>query len=187
MALGTILDPTAVRADDITHPGPDLGDLRGKTIGFRVDIMWRSWDWSSALWAKELEAAGAKVVFWRAGGRTGDEGARMAEGLKDFVGQIDAAIVGLGNCGSCTGWTIHDALAAAARGVPTIAICTQNFEELGHTLARRGGRSGLRLHILPHPLNEREQADVEGVGREHYLPMMAAFGAHHTAAQEAAE
>ena len=37
------------------------------------------------------------------------------------------------------------------------------------------------------PLNEREQADVEGVGREHYLPMMAAFGAHHTAAQEAAE
>ena len=186
MTLGTILDPTARRPDDIAHAGPDLGDVRGKTIGFRVDIMWRSWDWVSAAWAAELEAAGAKIVYWRAGGRTGEEGARMAEELKAFVGQIDAAIIGLGNCGSCTGWTIHDALAAAASGMPTIAICTQNFEELGHTLARRGGRSGLRIHILPHPLNEREQGDVESVARAHYAPMLEAFGAT-ISAREAAE
>ena len=97
-----------------------------------------------------------------------------------------AAIVGLGNCGSCTGWTIHDALAAAATGIPTIAICTRNFDELGHTLARRGGRSGLRIHILPHPLNEREQGDVESVARAHYAPMLEAFGAT-ISAREAAE
>lgn len=177
MALGTVLDPSARRVDDIAHPGPPLGALHGKTIGFRVDIMWRSWDWISELWAAELEAAGATVRFWRAGGRTGEEGARMAEGLKEFLGSIDAAIVGLGNCGSCTGWTIHDALAAAATDIPTIAIVTQNFDDLGHNLARRGGRSGLRIHVLPHPLNERARDEVEQVGREHYPRMLEAMDA----------
>ena len=71
-------------------------------------------------------------------------------------------------------------------GIPTIAICTRNFDELGHTLARRGGRSGLRIHILPHPLNEREQGDVESVARAHYAPMLEAFGAT-ISAREAAE
>jgi hypothetical protein len=58
------------------------------------------------------------------------------------------------NCGSCTGWTIRDALAAAEKGLPTTAICTEVFEELGHNLAASGGRSGLRIHISPYPLNE---------------------------------
>lgn len=166
--LGQILDPTAVRRDDNPHPGPDFGDVRGKTIGFRVDIMWRAWDWVSEVWAAELRKAGANVVLWRASGRTGDEGARVAEGLRNFLSSIDAAIVGLGNCGSCTGWTIHDALAAANADLPTVAIVTANFEDLGRSQARRGGRSGLRMHVLPYPLNEQMRSDVEQIARDHY-------------------
>ena len=177
MAMGIVLDPTALRADDITHNGPDLGDVRGKKIGFRVDIMWRAWDWVSEIWANELRAAGAQVTIWRAHGRTGDEGERMAKELEQFIGSVDAVISGLGNCGSCTGWTIHDALSAAAREIPTIAIVTENFDELGHNLARRGGRSGLRIHVLPYPLNERARDEVELIAREHFPRMLEAFGA----------
>jgi hypothetical protein len=177
MARGMVLDPTSAREDDVTDPGPDAGSLRGKRIGFRVDQMWRSWDWISALWAERFEAAGATVHYWRSCGRSGDEGERMDRELKQFLAGIDIAIVGLANCGSCTGWTVRDAIAAANAGLPTVAIATANFETFAHTIARRGGRSGLRVHVLPYPLNERFQEDVTAIGEAHFYPLLETMGA----------
>ncbi len=187
MAIGTVLDPTATRGDDITTPGPDAGPLAGKTIGFRLDEIWRAWDWISEAWADEFRKAGAEVKFWRSHqGRTGAEGEKVARELDAFLDSIDVAVVGLGNCGSCTGWTIRDALAAADRGLPTTAVCTEVFEELGRNLARRGGRSGLRIHILPYPLNEKQRHEVEPVADEYFQGMLATMGAQLTALEEAA-
>jgi hypothetical protein len=178
MGRSTVLDPTVVRTDDIATPGPDAGPLAGKVIGFRLDEIWRAWDWISEIWAEEFRKAGATVKFWRSSqGRTGPEGERVAKSLDEFLGSIDIAVVGLGNCGSCTGWTIRDALAAAARGLPTTAICTAVFEELGHNLAQRGGRSGLRIHVLPYPLNEKQRSEVEPVAYEHLPGVLRTMGA----------
>jgi hypothetical protein len=101
----------------------------------------------------------------------------MLAELDAFTNTIDVAIVGLGNCGSCTGWTIHDALAAAKKGLPTVAICTRHFEQLGEALARRGGRSGLRRHILPYPLDVLPQAEVEKIAAEHFPQLLQTLGA----------
>lgn len=60
------------------------------------------------------------------------------------------------------------------------------FEELGRNLARRGGRSGLRIHILPYPLNEKLKEDVDPVAYEHLEPVLKAMGAELTAVLEAA-
>ncbi len=177
MTKGYVLDPTAHRADDITSAGPDAGPLAGKVVGFRVDEMWRAWDWISEIWAEEFRKAGADVKFWRSAGRTGSEGERLAKSLDAFLESVDVAVIGLGNCGSCTGWTIRDALAAAAKGVPTTAVVTDNFKDLGRHLARRGGRSGLRLHVLPYPLNEKLKSDVEAVAREHFAKALKTMGA----------
>jgi hypothetical protein len=177
MARGFVLDPSSARADDITSPGPDAGDLRGKRIGFRVDQMWRAWDWISELWADKFRDAGATVRFWRSCGRSGDEGERMDRELQQFLSEIDIAIVGLANCGSCTGWTVRDAISAANAGLPTTAIATANFETFAHTIARRGGRSGLRVHVLPYPLNERFRDDVTAIGEAHFIPLLGTMGA----------
>ena len=75
----------------------------------------------------------------------------MLKELDEFLAGIDIAVVGLANCGSCTSWTIHDALRAADTGIPTVAIRTDHFKDLAQTLARRGTRSALRRHILPYP------------------------------------
>lgn len=187
MAIGNVLDPTAARAVDITSPGPDAGPLTGKIVGFRLDEIWRAWDWIAEIWADEFRKAGAEVKFWRSHqGRTGAEGVRVAKALDEFLDSIDIAVIGLGNCGSCTGWTIRDALSAAKRGLPTTAVCTEVFEELGQNLARRGGRSGLRIHILPYPLNEKLKEEVEPVAYEHLAGMLATMGAELAAAKEAA-
>ena len=186
MATGNVLDPTARNDNDISTPGPDAGPLAGKTVGFRLDEIWRAWDWVSELWAEEFRKAGATVKFWRCHqGRTGAEGERVAKALDEFLDSIDIAVVGLGNCGSCTGWTIRDALAAADKGLPTTAVCTEVFEELGRQLATHGGRSGLRIHILPYPLNEKQREDVESVARDHLDQVLATMGASRVQAKEA--
>ncbi len=173
-----VLNPTAQNLADVTSPGPDVGNLKGKVVGFRLDIMWRAWDTVSEVWAEAFKSAGAaKVVFWRAGGRTGSEGERMKEELHQFIQSIDVAVFGLANCGSCTGWTIHDALAAADRGLHTVAVATESFDSLAKNLARRAGRSGLRLHVLPYPLNERLEDDVRQIARQHIPLILNTMGA----------
>ncbi len=178
MAKGFVLDPTVARDEDIASPGPDAGDIKGKVVGIRVDQMWRAWDWISEIWADEFRRLGAAdVKFWRSCGRSGEEGERMDRELKQFLSEIDVAVVGLANCGSCTGWTVHDALAAAKAGLPTTAIATANFEEFAKTIARRGGRSGLRVYVLPYPLNERVREEVDPIGHAHFPKLLGTMGA----------
>lgn len=177
MAIGKVLSPTAQRHDDVASPGPDAGPLAGKVVGIRLDEIWRAWDWIAEIWAEEFRRAGASVSFWRSSqGRTGSDGERIAKALDAFLDSIDVAVIGLGNCGSCTGWTIHDALAAAARGLPTTAVCTEVFETLGRNLAERGGRSGLRIHVLPYPLNERPREELEPVASAHVPLILQTLG-----------
>lgn len=177
MAHIKILDPTASRDDDISNPGPDAGVIVGKRIGFRVDRMWRCWDWISALWAEQFRGAGAEVLFWRSGGRSGAEGERHERDYKAFLESIDIAVVGLANCGSCTGWTVRDAITAANAGLPTTAIATANFDAFAREIAARGGRSGLRVHVLPYPLNEQRQDEVLAVGAASFSPLLTTMGA----------
>jgi hypothetical protein len=186
MAMGTILDPTATRDDDNPSPGPDAGVLAGKHVGIRLDNIWRAWDWIAEIWAGKLRAAGAEVSFWRCYGRSGAEGERMERELAAWLATLDIAVVGLANCGSCTGWTIRDAITAANTGLPTTAVATRNFEAFAHTIARRGGRSGLRLHVLPYPLNEQEREVVVAVAESHFEGLLAAMGARLAVAEHAA-
>ena len=39
-----VLDPTLAPAADTGDSGPDVQTLVGQRVGFRVDILWRSWD-----------------------------------------------------------------------------------------------------------------------------------------------
>jgi hypothetical protein len=187
-----VLDPTATRADDVASPGPDAGVLAGKRIAVRVDNIWRAWDIIAEQWAAKFRAAGARVTFWRGEGRSGDEGERMNREWAELCKTADIAVVGLANCGSCTGWTVRDAIAAANAGLATTAVGTKNFEDFAHELAKRGGRSGLRLHVLPYPLNELADEDVKAIGESYFDGLLKVMGAQLAvreapAAREAAE
>jgi hypothetical protein len=186
MALINVLDPTARRADDNASPGPDAGVLAGKRIGIRVDQIWRCWDWISSNWEQKFRAAGAEVSYWRSTNRSGEEGEEQNRSLQQWLQTIDVAVVGLANCGSCTGWTVHDAIAAANAGLPTVAVATRNFERFAHELAARGGRSGLRVHVLPYPLNELSREAVDPVAESHFAGLLQVMGATLKARESAA-
>jgi hypothetical protein len=163
-----ILDPTTIAAEDITDPGPDVRDLAGVKLGMRVDILWPAYDWIADEWIRAFQADGADVVSWRAAGRAGNEGERTNKELADFVAGVDVVVSGLANCGSCTSWTVHDAVYAANANKASVAVATEQFYELACGLAARVGRSGLRVQQLPYPLHTLPEAEVRAVAREYY-------------------
>jgi hypothetical protein len=44
-------------------------------------------------------------------------------------------------------------------------------------LARRGGRSGLRVHVLPYPLNELAREHIDLVAETHFAGLLTVIGA----------
>ena len=169
-----VLDPTLAPLADSGDSGPTLARSR-KRVGFRVDILWRSWDWVSDEWARLAERDGAEVRFWRARGRTGDEGDAMLKELDEFLAGVDIAVVGLANCGSCTSWTIHDALRAAGPD-PDRRGVHRSLQGPRRNARRRSGRSALRRHVLPYPLDTLQEAEVRDIARAHYRPFLRTLG-----------
>ena len=174
----TVLDPTAGVDDRVDDPGPDAGPLAGRTIGFRVDVLWPSWDWVVDEWTAQLAAGGAAVrAFRRVQGLSGEQGSAADVGYEQFLSEIQVAIVGLGNCGSCTSWTVKDATQAAAAGLPTVAVVTEQFTSLAGTLARHYGRAGLRTFSLPFPLQTRPEQEVRAIARDALPALLVLMGA----------
>ena len=67
-------------------------------------------------------------------------------------------------------------MTVAGRGKAAVAVVTQEFEALARTMAANAGRSGLRLLVLPYPLETRPEKEVRQIARDHYRPLLRALG-----------
>ena len=65
----------------------------------------------------------------------------------------------------------------AARGKTAVAVVTQEFEGLSHTMAANAGRAGLRIQILPYPLETLPEAEVRDIARSHWEALWKRLGA----------
>ena len=54
---------------------------------------------------------------------------------------------------------------------------TQEFEALAHGMAANAGRSGLRVHVLPYPLETLSDEEIRSIAREHWDALLATLGA----------
>ena len=173
-----ILDPTAAPRSSDLDPGPNAGPLKGRTVGFRVDALWRSWDWVVDEWTTKLTEIGAQVKMWkRWQGLPGDDGAAAQAEYDEFLSSVDLLISGLGNCGSCSAWTIRDAITPLTRGIPTMAAVTSQFVSLARLLAADGGAAGLRILEFPYPLDTRPESEVREIARGIFADALATIGA----------
>lgn len=173
-----VLDPTGGADAAVGDPGPDAGALAGRTVLFRVDVLWTSWDTVSEVWQRMLTDAGAHVLtFRRTQGLAGKEADAVDRQYAHLLSEADVAVVGLGNCGSCTSWTIKDATTAARTGIPTTAVVTAQFTALADTLAGHYGRPGLRRQVLPFPLQNRPDNEVRDIAVEYFPALLETLGA----------
>ena len=68
-------------------------------------------------------------------------------------------------------------MAAAREGKTAVVVVTAEFEALAHTMAANAGRGGLRVHVLPYPLETRPEAEVRAIAAEHWPKLLATIGA----------
>jgi hypothetical protein len=172
-----ILSPVGYSVNAAKLGGPPAGTLRGKSVGIRVDRLWHSWDVIAEAWAAQLQEAGAIVQKWRHTIPLGKNAEEILGERDRFLGGTQATILGLCNCGSCTMWTIRDAMASLDRGHPTVVCATAQFEELARIIAKSGGWDGLRLVRLPYPLEGKSDGELERIAVEFFPAMLSALGA----------
>ena len=71
----------------------------------------------------------------------------------------DFVLVGTGDCGSCTAWTVRAAVMLEEAGVPTVGIGSDIFEEQFRKEAAQLGMTGMEFVFVEHPLGGlREEA-----------------------------
>lgn len=65
----------------------------------------------------------------------------------------------------------------ASQGKTAVVVVTAEFEHLAHTMAANAGRAGLRVHVLPYPLESRPEAEVREIARAHWPLLLETLGA----------
>ena len=162
--------PTAPNAPDVSAPSYTLDKpLAGTTIGLRTDNAWRSWRIIAEVWKDKLEAAGAKTVQVDGGGQTGKGRVRDKKTIEDFAGVVDGAFIGLGTCGSCTSFTITDAVEVEDQAKASVAVVTTEFEAHGHNVATFLGHRDLKVLVMPYPLEALPEDELHDIA-ERYWP-----------------
>jgi hypothetical protein len=143
-----------------------------------TDDLWPSYDWVADEWTSLLEAAGAKVVHWRASAaaRHDADGGRVRADfvpLVELLQQVGFAVLGLGNCGSCTSRTIDDTVEVLDAGLGAVAVVTSEFELFASVLAKRKSWAEMHLHVLPYPLVTRPEPEIRQIARESFQALLA--------------
>jgi len=72
--------------------------------------------------------------------------------LYETLGEYDAVLVAYGDCGSCSSWTVHDAIQLETAGVPTVVFCSTEFTALAQFEAEKQECPGLPIVEFEHPI-----------------------------------
>lgn len=170
--------PTAPPAGEIAAPTFRLDrPVAGLTVGLRTDAAWRSWRLIAARWDEYLRRDGAQTVCVETTAMVGHSGADDRKHIDELAATVDCAIVGLGTCGSCTTFTIKDAVVVEQREKPVVAVVTEEFETHGHNVATHLGHRNLEILVLPYPLEARPESELLAIAEEFYPRALDLLGA----------
>jgi len=158
-----VYDPTAP-SENKTISRMKVGDFAGKIVGF-VDNAKPNFDLLVADMAKLLtEKYGAAEVIIRKkrGASMPAEEAVTAELAK----KCDVVITGMGDCGGCTTWSIHDGVTIARHGKPSLTVCSDAFQILGRAQAKGLGYPDLPIVLVEHPFGGRKRDEVRALAEK---------------------
>jgi len=170
--------PTAPPAGEIAAATFRLGrPVEGLTVGIRTDTAWRSWRLIAQQWDVYLRRDGAQTVLVETTAMVGHGGADDRKHIDELAATVDCAIVGLGTCGSCTTFTVKDAVVVEQREKPAVAVVTEEFAAHGHNVATHLGHRDLAFLVLPYPLEARPEAELLTIAEEYYPKALELLGA----------
>jgi hypothetical protein len=177
----TIRRPTAPRPEPVAAPTFKLGTrVAGRRIGLRTDGAWRSWVLIAGEWEKMLRDAGADTLNVETNAQVGNEGRSDRRNIAEWSDQVDGGIVGLGTCGSCTSFSVQDAVTLEAHGKPSVVVVTSEFEAHARNMASFLGHGDLEVLVLPYPLEARPDDELRAIALEHFPKALALLGVTET-------
>lgn len=157
-----IVDPRgATRAIGGVQVG-QLSSLQGKRLAIVTQGEWRSWLFFRDRLEDHLSAP-AQDVDHR---RWQDERPYKPERYDEIAANADAAVVGLGNCGSCTATVAMAAAELASRGLPTLVVVTAGFETLAAQTLKFKGQGDVPLLVLPAAYEVMTECEVIRIADE---------------------
>jgi hypothetical protein len=170
--LPTTRPPESEGAPAFTVDGP----IAGKVVGLRTDLAWRSWQLIAKNWAERLHAAGATTLAIETGAQVGKEGHDDRETVNAWSEKVDFGILGLGTCGSCTSFSVADAVALEDHGKPSLVVVCSEFETHARNMARFIGHPNLKVLVLPYPLEARPENELLEIADEYYPQALELLG-----------
>ncbi len=174
----TIRLPVAPRVDAAGAPAFTVdGPITGKRVGLRTDLAWRSWMLIAARWDEYLQRDGASTLAIRTAAQVGKEGADDRATVDAWSDRVDCGIVGLGTCGSCTSFSVHDAVTLEQHRKPSVVVVCSEFETHARNMARFLGHPDLKVLVLPYPLEARPDDELLQIADEYYPQALALLGA----------
>jgi Fe-S cluster biogenesis protein NfuA len=103
--------------------------------------------------AARTGATVALVVKKGPGGRSANAAIPCADDIfRRVLEAADVVITGAADCGSCTAYSVYDAISFEKAGRPAIVVTTTKFEPIAATMAADFGMPDVRTLVLPHPL-----------------------------------
>jgi hypothetical protein len=153
------------------------GPLAGLRVGIRTEGQWRSWLIIAREWSRFLQRDVAHPEVLKTGERVGNEGIKTRRSVQQWVETIDCGIVGLGTCGSCTSWSVRDAIEVENREKPALVVVTTEFEIHARNMAAHLGHADLKMLVLPYPLETLPDEELIALAEAHYVPALDLLGA----------
>jgi len=96
------------------------------------------------------------------GGRSANAAIPCAEDIFErVVADSDIVITGAADCGSCTAYSVHDAIELEKAGRPAVVVTTTKFEPIARTMASSFGLPDTRILVLPHPLGGTDETTLQ--------------------------
>lgn len=78
----------------------------------------------------------------------------------DELAECDVVLTAYGDCGSCSSWTMHDAIQLEKRGIPTVVFCSEEFTTLCQFEAENQECPGLPIVEFEHPIADLDPETV---------------------------
>jgi Fe-S cluster biogenesis protein NfuA len=103
--------------------------------------------------AAATSAAVTLVTKKGPGGRSANAAIPCAADIQErLVAEADLIITGSADCGSCTAYSVYDAIELERLGKPAVVVTTTKFLPIAETMAANFGLADTRLLVFPHPL-----------------------------------
>lgn len=113
-------------------------------------------------------------------GRSANAAVPMARDVLDrLLAEADVVITGAADCGSCTAYSVRDAIELENSGVPAVVVTTTRFEPVARTLSANFGLPETRLLVLPHPLGGTDEATLHSWADAATDQLISLLGSNH--------